>query len=99
MFWLEFAKALRPLGERVAHFYFWFGEEVAGGYAEGIGYAEQLVNADVADAVFHFREVSLVDVRHEGKLFLGDVLSLTRLHDALPKLPSFVEIIHTVKAI
>lgn len=72
---------------------------MAEGDAEGVGDAEEFVDAGIADAVFHLGEVSLVDVRHEGKLFLGNVLSLARLNDALPELPSFVEIIHTEKAI
>ena len=57
------------------------------------------VDADVADAVLYFREVPLVDVRHEGELLLRDALGLAHLHDVLAQLPSFVEIIHTVKAI
>ena len=68
-------------------------------HAEGIGYPEELVDADVADAVLYFREVPLVDVRHEGELLLRDALGLAHLHDVLAQLPSFVEIIHTVKAI
>ena len=44
------------------------GEQVHGRHTEGIGYPEELVDADVADAVLYFREVPLVDVRHEGCL-------------------------------
>ena len=75
------------------------GEQVHGRHTEGIGYPEELVDADVADAVLYFREVPLVDVRHEGKLLLRDALGLAHLHDVLAQLPSFVEIIHMVKAI
>lgn len=68
-------------------------------HAERVGDTEQLVDADVADAVLYLGQIALVDVGHECQLRLGDVLPFPRFRDALSQLSSFLEIIHSKKAI
>lgn len=78
---------------------FYPGEQDGRMHAERVGDTEQLVDADVADAVLYLGQIALVDIGHECQLRLGDVLPFSRLCDALSQLSSFLEIIHSKKAI